>query len=159
MPQGLVCRQNTLITLRLSNDYFKKLKSLLSTYMTSYNDLSNLLNTYFLTNKNFHENVIEVFKELINGHKWRLAYALICLGEFTKTFWIDIFAIAPDTPVNLLKYGFQKPLFNHRYIRVLILLKIILFINFFSDKMWIVCIQMFPELFACISMYHHGSRH
>ena len=59
MPQGLVCRQYALITLRLSNDYFKKLKSLLSTYMTSYNDLSNLLNTYSLTNKTFHKNVIE----------------------------------------------------------------------------------------------------
>ena len=88
-----------------------------------------------------------------------MAYALICLGELNKTFWIYIFPNALDVPVNLLKYGFQKPLFNHKYIHVLILLKIILYINFLSDKMWIVYIQMFSELFACISMYHHGSGH
>ena len=60
IPQGRVYRQNDLITLRFSNNYLKKIKkNFLSTYMTSYNDFSNLLNTYSLTNKNFHKSVIE----------------------------------------------------------------------------------------------------
>lgn len=59
MPQGLVCKQNALNTLILKWLFLKIKKNFLSAYMTSYNDLSNLLNTYCLTNKNFHKNVIE----------------------------------------------------------------------------------------------------